>query len=64
MRAAILARDGHRCRWPGCGETVGLEVHHRVPIDVAPELARDHDNQITLCHTHHLLAAREYEADK
>ncbi len=62
MRATVLARDGHRCRWPGCTVRAGLEVHHLIPIDVAPELAEDLANQVTLCGPHHLEAARQYRA--
>ena len=28
MRRAILDRDGHACRFPGCGATRWLDVHH------------------------------------
>lgn len=62
MRAAVLDRDGHCCQWPGCGATHDLEVHHRVPIEDAPALARELSNQITLCRLHHVEAARQYEA--
>jgi 5-methylcytosine-specific restriction endonuclease McrA len=31
VRAAVLARDRHRCATPGCGSTSFLEVHHVTP---------------------------------
>jgi 5-methylcytosine-specific restriction endonuclease McrA len=31
MRAAVLARDRHRCTTPGCSSTRFLEVHHVTP---------------------------------
>ena len=31
IRREVLARDGHRCRAPGCSRTHFLEVHHVVP---------------------------------
>lgn len=62
MRAVVLERDGHRCTWPGCNETRGLEVHHDIPIEDAPQLANVLSNQRTLCAPHHLEAARQYRA--
>lgn len=32
-----------------CGETVKLEVHHKVPFDNNPDLELDLDNLMTLC---------------
>ncbi len=28
LRRMVLHRDGHRCRIPGCGGTLGLQIHH------------------------------------
>lgn len=44
LRAAILARDGGCQR---CGATVGLEVHHVVPLARGGSNAPD--NLVTLC---------------
>lgn len=66
MRAAVLERDGHRCRWPGCEETAEtcvLEVHHTFSIEAFPQFAEDLDKQITYCPTHHLQAARADRAN-
>jgi len=62
MRAKVLERDGHQCRWPGCDRTRNLEVHHVIPIEDAPDRADDLTNQVTLCKPHHLEAARQYRA--
>jgi hypothetical protein len=57
LRQKVLARDGHRCRAPGCGSTRFLEIHHRQPG--AQGGTNKIDNLITLCsrchrfeHTH------------
>jgi 5-methylcytosine-specific restriction endonuclease McrA len=50
-RARILARDGHRCRYPGCDRTTGLEVDHIVALGLG---GRDSDENLeTLCAAHH-----------
>ncbi len=46
-RAAVLARDRHRCRW--CGSGVDLHVHHVLDAVRCPELARVVENGLTLC---------------
>lgn len=35
------------CR--GCGTSKKLEVHHKIPVHINPELELDPDNLITLC---------------
>ena len=51
-KAHIIARDGHRCRYPGCEETTGLEVDHVIPLAMG---GKDEDaNLETLCSAHHL----------
>jgi hypothetical protein len=47
LRQKVLARDGHRCRAPGCGSTRFLEIHHRRPH--AQGGTNKIDNLITLC---------------
>jgi hypothetical protein len=54
-RARILARDGHRCRWPGCTEQA-TEVHH-----VQPGTERD-DLLVSLCSPHHRLITQQQSA--
>lgn len=51
VRAAVLARDRHRCTTLGCGSTSFLEVHHVVPR----ASGRSHrlENLVTLCHRCH-----------
>ncbi len=46
-RTAILARDGHRCRAPGCGSARFLEVHHILPRELGGTNAAA--NLVTLC---------------
>lgn len=47
LRAAVLARDRHRCASPGCGATQFLEVHHVVPRNAGG--ANEAANLVTLC---------------
>jgi 5-methylcytosine-specific restriction endonuclease McrA len=50
-RARILARDAHSCRYPGCGQTLGLEVDHIIALGLG---GRDADDNLqTLCEAHH-----------
>jgi 5-methylcytosine-specific restriction endonuclease McrA len=47
LRRAVLARDQHRCRAPGCGSRKYLEVHHVIPREQGgPHTAA---NLVTLC---------------
>jgi len=51
--AMIRARDGC-CQHPGCGTTVGLEVHHIESRARRPGAHKhDPDNLTTLCYRHH-----------
>lgn len=52
-RRAALARDGHRCRRPGCGNTLFLETHHISPR--ARGGSNKLENLITLCSGCHQL---------
>lgn len=48
VRRAMLA---HRKKHPRCeltGRTKNLQVHHLIPVSVAPHLAADPDNLMTL----------------
>ncbi len=47
VRAAVLARDRHRCATPGCRSTRFLEVHHVTPR--AQGGSNRAENLITLC---------------
>lgn len=52
-RKRIMARDGNRCRVPGCRSMRHLEVHH---IQHREDGGTDDDeNLATLCHGHHSL---------
>jgi 5-methylcytosine-specific restriction endonuclease McrA len=53
VRRAVLARDRHRCRAPGCGRTRFLEVHHLKPRSRGG--TNDPANLITLCAACHRL---------
>ncbi len=37
-----------------CGKKKGLEVHHKLPFHLYPELELDSGNLATLCRKHHL----------
>ncbi len=50
-RRAVLSRDQHRCRVPGCKNTTFLDLHHVVPRS---EGGGNHaENILTLCGVHH-----------
>ncbi len=51
VRAAVLARDRHRCRAPGCVNARFLEVHHVVPRERGG--SNRVDNLVTLCSACH-----------
>jgi hypothetical protein len=50
-RRKVLARDGHRCRVPGCRST-NIDVHHLHPFALGG--SHDEANLLTLCEGHHL----------
>lgn len=52
-RREVMARDGHRCRAPGCRNTRFLEVHHVKPR--AKGGGNEAGNLITLCSACHRL---------
>jgi 5-methylcytosine-specific restriction endonuclease McrA len=47
VRAAVLARDRHRCATPGCRSTHFLEVHHVTPRNEGG--SNRAENLVTLC---------------
>jgi hypothetical protein len=51
MRRAVLARDQHRCRVPGCTHATFVDVHHIVPRSEGGRNAAE--NLLTLCSGHH-----------
>jgi hypothetical protein len=57
-REKVLARDGYRCRIPGCqiagNQKRTLAVHHRAPGNSHPSL------MITLCFAHHAMVTRTH----
>jgi hypothetical protein len=46
----IHNRDGGTCRWPGCNNQIGLQVHHEPPW---PEGPTDTHHGLLLCKRHH-----------
>jgi HNH endonuclease/Holliday junction resolvase RuvA-like protein len=51
LRRAVLARDQHRCRVPGCTHSTFIDVHHILPRSEGGR--HDPANLITLCGAHH-----------
>ena len=47
VRAAVLARDRHRCTTPGCRSTYFLEVHHVIARNKGG--SNEAENLVTLC---------------
>jgi hypothetical protein len=53
MRRAVLARDHHRCRIPGCGNSMYVDVHH---IDHWADVkCHDMNKLLTTCGLHHTM---------
>jgi len=51
LRRAVIQRDEHRCRVPGCRNATFVDVHH---IQLRSEGGRhEAENLITLCSAHH-----------
>ena len=58
----ILDRDGHRCRWSGCGSTEHLQAHHLIPFSKDPGIVGELWNGITLCERcHYKIKGRELQ---
>ena len=55
FRAEVRKRDNYMCRWPACGATRKLQVHHIRRWADFPILRYQPSNGITLCKTHHKL---------
>jgi Holliday junction resolvase RuvA-like protein/HNH endonuclease len=56
MRRAVLLRDQHRCRVPGCRNATFVDLHH---VELRSEGGRNElGNLITLCGSHHRAAHR------
>jgi hypothetical protein len=51
LRRAVLARDQHRCRAPGCRNATFVDLHH---IQLRSEGGRNElENLVTICGSHH-----------
>ena len=56
LRRAILARDHHRCRVPGCRNAAFVDLHHlHLRSESGPN---DPQNLLTVCGAHHRAAHR------
>ncbi len=51
LRRAVLARDQHRCRVPGCTHATFVDVHHIQPRSEGGR--NEARNLITICSVHH-----------
>lgn len=76
VAARILVRDGHRCTFGlydeddargvpagGCRARLGVDVHHRVPIEDGGD-PFDDANLRSLCERHHASVEQAYRAAK
>ena len=53
-RAAVDARDGRRCFWPGCSKPAG-EKHHLIARSVRGKTEWRSDGIVSACSEHHRL---------
>lgn len=51
FRYQVLNRDD--CKCVICGSSIAIEVHHKKPVRLFPELEYDLKNAETVCHNHH-----------
>jgi 5-methylcytosine-specific restriction endonuclease McrA len=51
LRRAVLHRDGHRCRVPGCKNATFLDLHHLQPRSDGGR--HEAANLLTVCSAHH-----------
>lgn len=56
----IKARDGHKCRKPGCESKENLHAHHIHNKADNPDIMYEAWNGITLCQYHHVEFHRRY----
>ena len=56
-RERILALYGHRCAFQGCSESSGLQIDHRIPLELGGS-ERD-ENLWPLCVSHHVEKTRD-----
>ena len=52
VRRLVLARDHHRCAFPGCNAHTNLDIHHIRPRQHGG--SNEPPNLITLCESHHI----------
>jgi hypothetical protein len=52
LRRQILARDHHRCAFPGCSSHTNLDIHHIDPVENGGPTVPW--NLTTLCESHHI----------
>lgn len=52
---AVRTRDGYKCAY--CDETDCLDAHHLAPKSIFPKLRLNVKNGITVCKSHHYIAA-------
>lgn len=56
-RKAILTRDNTQCQFringKICGKINGVQVHHKIPVRLRPELVLTDTNLESLCRQHH-----------
>ena len=52
---AVRTRDGYKCAY--CDETDCLDAHHLAPKSIYPGLRLNVNNGVTVCKSHHYIAA-------
>lgn len=62
FRNKVRQRDHNKCRWPGCGTSKKLQVHHIRKWHDFPTLRYAQSNGITLCRRHHDIVKNNEES--
>lgn len=60
----ILARDNNQCQFrlngKICGRTTTIQIHHKIPVRIRPDLVLTNTNLESLCRQHHEMKEKHW----